>query len=75
LIAASIGMKYQLMESADEMKAILTSVIKSEGNVFCEILINPNNSVIPIVKAGSANIFMNPPLLEDIEHFSTSRKV
>jgi len=74
LVAESIGMKYQLIDSADKMKVLLTNVIESIGNVFCEILIDSNNSVIPIVKAGSANIYMNPPLLEDIEHFSLSRK-
>ena len=75
LVAASIDMKYQLIDTADKMKTILTSVINSDGNIFCEVLIDPKNSVIPIVKAGSANIYMDPPLIEDIEHFSTSRKV
>jgi thiamine pyrophosphate-dependent acetolactate synthase large subunit-like protein len=75
LVAASIDMKYQLIDTADKMKTILTSVINSDGNIFCEVLIDPKNSVIPIVKAGSANIYMDPPLIEDTEHFSTSRKV
>jgi acetolactate synthase-1/2/3 large subunit len=74
LIAQSIGLEYRVIDSADTMKVVLASVIKSVGNIFCEILIDPNNSVIPIVKAGSANIYMTPPLIEDIKHFSLSRK-
>jgi len=74
LVAQSIGLKYRVIDSADTMKTVLTSVIKSVGNIFCEILIDSNNSVIPIVKAGSANIYMTPPLIEDIKHFSLSRK-
>jgi acetolactate synthase-1/2/3 large subunit len=74
LIAASIGIKYQLIDTAAKCESELAGVINSVGNIFCELAIEPNNSVIPIVKAGSVNIYMEPPLLEDTQHFSANQK-
>jgi acetolactate synthase-1/2/3 large subunit len=75
LIAASIGMKYQLIDSAEKSKVDLVGVINSVGNIFCELEIESSNNVIPIVKAGSINIYMDPPVQDDIQHFSANRKV
>ena len=72
-MAASIGIKHQLIDITKECKVDLVGVIDSVENIFCELEIESSNNVIPIVKAGPINIYINQPLLVNIQNFSTSR--
>jgi thiamine pyrophosphate-dependent acetolactate synthase large subunit-like protein len=61
-VAMSVGMKYYLIESPEELVKTLHEIMATKGNVFCEIVINPNIGVIPITRAGSMNSSMDPAL-------------
>lgn len=64
-VALSVGIKYYLIESSEELIKNLQEIMAAEENVFCEIVLDPNIGVIPITRAGSMNSSMDPELDEE----------
>ena len=59
-LAESMGFEYEVLNSPDLLSEKIIRVLKLEKNVICEVFLNPLNSVLPIVKAGSVNTDMDP---------------
>lgn len=60
LLANAFGFEFLRIESNNELDNLIPRLNTLKGAVFCEILIQPDARVVPIVKFGSPNYLMDP---------------
>jgi acetolactate synthase-1/2/3 large subunit len=60
MLASSFDISYKLVESENDLVNLFSSLSQENGVVFCEIRIQNDARVIPIVKFGSPNHLMDP---------------
>ena len=62
LLARANNFGYRRIENADEMVTQITSILEEQGLIFCEVIIQSDARVLPIVKFGKPNHQMDPEL-------------
>lgn len=62
LLAKASGYSYFRLETDTEICATFEKIFESDTSIFCEVVIQPDAKVIPIVKFGQPNHLMEPEL-------------
>ncbi len=62
LLAKANGFSFIRVENSDEIISHLSSTLESQAKIFCEVIIQPDARVVPIVKFGNPNHRMDPDL-------------
>jgi acetolactate synthase I/II/III large subunit len=61
-LAKANNFDYYRIENEIEISSTLVEALKADSNVFCEVIIQPDARVVPIVKFGNPNHQMEPEL-------------
>lgn len=62
LLARANNFSYRRIENSDGMVAQIDSILKEKEMIFCEVIIQSDARVVPIVKFGKPNHQMDPEL-------------
>ncbi len=62
LLAKANNFSYRRIENSDEIAPQINTILEEKGKIFCEVVIQSDARVVPIVKFGNPNHQMDPQL-------------